>query len=312
MPLLNLTSDFVFRALFTRCKGALIDLLNCALEFEGRHRIENLTIEPAELMKDFIEDKTSILDIKAQSLEGDLFNIEMQAFGEDFYGTRALYYWAKLYTSQLTQGQSYKSLQKTYSINFLNFKLIDLPEYKSNFLILEKDHPDIQLTDKFQILFFELPKFTKRLEKIDDNLDIWLYIMKNTSILNEEQMRTIIDKSPVMKETLAELGRISIDPEMLGIEERRLKSRLDHESALISRYDRGLAEGKAEGEAKGLAKGEAKGLAKGKAEGKAEGEAKGKIETQLRAAKVMLRKGHSIHDISEITGLPLQKIEKLK
>ena len=274
--LLALTYDFVFRALFTRSTASLIDLLNAALRFEGEQQIEALTLLPAEILKEHLIDKSVILDIKARSRAGDLFNIEMQALEQHFYSARALYYWARLYTGQLNQGQDYTTLQNTYSINFLNFNLLDLPDYQSRFLILEKDHPDVQLTDKFQMVFFELPKFTRTLEEIDDNLGLWLYIIKHTSSLDEAAMRTIVDKNPIMKETLKDLRTLSIDPQLLSIEEMRRKGELDYNTnMLVSRE-----------------------------QGRAEGEAKGKIES----ARVMLENDYSLQEVSKITGLSPEQL----
>ena len=86
--LLALTSDFVFRALFTRSESSLIDLLNAALRFEGEQRIESLTLQPTEILKEHVGDKSVVLDIKARSHAGDLFNIEMQALEQHFYSAR--------------------------------------------------------------------------------------------------------------------------------------------------------------------------------------------------------------------------------
>ena len=50
--LLALTSDFVFRALFTRSLNSLTDLLNAALGFAGAQRIEELILLPTEIHKE--------------------------------------------------------------------------------------------------------------------------------------------------------------------------------------------------------------------------------------------------------------------
>ena len=290
--LLELTSDFVFRTLFTRSPNSLIDLINSVLEFKGEQKIKGLTLQPPELPKDYLKDKSGVLDIKAQSHSGEFFNIELQAIEQSFYRDRALYYWAKLYASQLVQGQQYTKLQNTYSINFLNFNLLDISEYKSCFLILEKNNPHIQLTERFQMMFFELPKFEKHLREIDDNLELWLYVIKNTSLLDEDKMRMIVDKNPAMQETLGELKQLSLDPEILSLEEMRRKSRMDYESTMADR--------------------EARGEARGKTEGIAEGEARGKTESMEKVAKAMFMEGDSIPKIAKVTGLSEKELGKLK
>ncbi|MBE7150501.1 hypothetical protein FUT12_23780 [Bacillus mycoides] len=42
---------------------------------------------------------------------------------------RSLYYWGRLYTSQLQKGMPYSSLHKTITINLLNFAMF--PEYEA-------------------------------------------------------------------------------------------------------------------------------------------------------------------------------------
>ncbi len=62
------------------------------------------------------------------------------------------------------------------------------------------------------------------------------------------------------------------------------------------------------GEALGLAKGLEKGLAEGLEKGLAEGEHKQALES----ARKMLAKGYNKADVSDITGLSIEEIEKLK
>ncbi|GIX42609.1 MAG: hypothetical protein KatS3mg129_2342 [Leptospiraceae bacterium] len=69
-------------------------------------------------------------------------------------------------------------------------------------------------------------------------------------------------------------------------------------------YEKGLQEGLQKGKQEGLQEG----LQKGKIEGLQEGELKTKIET----AKKMLKKGYSIQDICDITGLSKKELKKYK
>ena len=39
--------------------------------------------------------------------------------------------------------------------------------------------------DKLTFVYLEMPKFTKKLEELDDNIDKWLYVLKNISKLQE-------------------------------------------------------------------------------------------------------------------------------
>ena len=80
-------------------------------------------------------------------------------------------------------------------------------------------------------------------------------------------------------------------------------------------YGKGMKEGMEKGIAKGKEEGMAEGIAKGKEEGMAEGMAKGKEEgmaeaTRSTALKMKMR-GFTLEEISAITSLPVDEIEKL-
>ena len=52
--------------------------------------------------------------------------------------SRSLYYWAKLYSSQLDKGESYLELQPTISINLINFDLTKNENFHSAYGIKEE------------------------------------------------------------------------------------------------------------------------------------------------------------------------------
>ena len=270
MPLLNLKSDFVFRTVFTRSPNSLINLLNAVLGFSKEKEIKEITILPSEIPKERDTDKLSILDIKAIDKKGSLFNVEIQVFPQKDYKARALYYWAKLFTSQIKEGEGYKNLRSTYSINFLDFQLLDsVKGYKSHFMIKEKDITNLVLTDFFQMIFIELPKFQKDLKKVDDIFEIWLYLIRNSTLLGDDDMKNLLEKNPAMEETLDILQRISLDPKILSAEEAREKASKDYTSNIEGAREEG----------------------------------------KLEDAQKMLEKGYPIQDILEITGFTKEKLK---
>ena len=246
MAFLSLTSDFIFRTLFTRSPDLLIDLTNSILQLPFEKKIIKINILNPEIPREYITDKMSILDIKAEDSSGRLFNIEMQAFSQGYFVKRALYYWAKLFTSQLTQGNKYDRLNQVYSINFINFKLIENNSFHSVFQLLEINNPNILLSEDLEIHFLELPKFDISINDLKNDLDIWLYVLKNANKLEDTDMRIIVDKSPRMKKAFKELGKLSIDKELLSEYELRRKAELDYNSTLADQYEKGIARSKIE------------------------------------------------------------------
>ena len=49
----------------------------------------------------------------------------IQVRSEDDFRDRTLFYWAKLYTSELKKGEIYGNLKKTITINIVNFNLFE-------------------------------------------------------------------------------------------------------------------------------------------------------------------------------------------
>ena len=121
--------DIAFKKIFgvEENKDLLISLINSIVGEEDQ--VADVTLLNPYNPKSFKQDKLSILDIKAQGVDGKRFNIEIQISDEADYDKRALYYWAKLYTEQLKASQGYDKLSKAIGIHILNFTSI--PETKN-------------------------------------------------------------------------------------------------------------------------------------------------------------------------------------
>ena len=65
-------------------------------------------------------------------------------------------------------------------------------------------------------------------------------------------------------------------------------------------------------ENKGYEEGKEEGIEEGRIEGRAEGIEEGSKQKAYEIAKKMLKKGNSIEDICDITGLSIEEIEKLR
>jgi predicted transposase/invertase (TIGR01784 family) len=96
--------DYAFKHLFGRdvTRPILIDVINSVLSPPLVQDIELLTpFNP----KEALDDKLSILDIKARDQSGRQFNIEMQMLAFPHYEKRILHYACKLHQQQLHEGQ---------------------------------------------------------------------------------------------------------------------------------------------------------------------------------------------------------------
>ena len=235
-----------------------------------------------DIEKESIEDKFSRLDIKAKTNKDELINIEIKIKDEHNMVKRSLYYWNKMFESQLTEGQKYDKLTKTICINILNFKCLNTKEAHSVYRLKEINTNE-ELTDIQELHFIELPKLPKN-EEIKDVFDAWMEFIENPISNKLEKAEMTIQE---IKEAKDELFRLSAnDKERMKYEDRR--------AALLDKIS-------------ALENAEEKGKEIGKEIGKKEGEKNKAIEV----ARKSLEAGLDINTISSITGLDISEIEKL-
>ena len=121
-----------------------------------------------------MDGKLCRLDIRVET-EKRKFNIEMQARRQGFSSEMILFYWSKVYTGDFKEGGFYETLDRTLSVNVLNFSFLECEEYHTSFSIRD-DREYKQLTDKLSIHLFELPKVPKEL-KADDDRQMWMRLI---------------------------------------------------------------------------------------------------------------------------------------
>ena len=124
-PFIKLSQDLMFQIFFKRSSRCLISLLNAFIPMpKGKTIIDAQILDPS-ILPDAPKGKVSIMDIKVRLNDGKLINIELQTFNQKRFKSRALYYWAKLYSDQLKEKDEYFKLKKTISLIFADFILLN-------------------------------------------------------------------------------------------------------------------------------------------------------------------------------------------
>jgi predicted transposase/invertase (TIGR01784 family) len=131
--------DYAFKKVFGSEANA--DLLRDLLESVLGFPVSAVEIINPFNEKDTPDDKLSIVDVKARDATGKLFDVEMQLYANLSLVPRLIYYWAKLYSGQLGEGQDYGELRPTYLIFFLDGKLSRLaPDvYHHHFELVDRN-----------------------------------------------------------------------------------------------------------------------------------------------------------------------------
>src|SRR5260370_34165522 len=166
--------DYAFKRLSGReaTRALLIDVLDSVLAPPPGRRIRDIELLNPFNPKQALDDKLSILDIKARDQTGRQFNVEMQMLALRYYEARILYYWARLHQQQLHEGEDYLQLKPTISISFLDHVLFpQVPEHHLRFRLLETSH-HFPFTGDIERHLLELPKFTKAATKLQPGVDI--------------------------------------------------------------------------------------------------------------------------------------------
>lgn len=304
--------DLAFKKIFgvEENKDLLISLVNSIVSKEDQ--VADITLLNPYNPKNFREDKLSIVDIKARGHDGKRFNIEIQITDEADYRKRALYYWAKLYTEQLKQTETYAQLSKAIGIHILNFTSIpESKKYHNVFHIKEKDDGIMYFKD-LELHTIELKKFTgdgsvtshiealqkditHLIGKVKTSLDMWLAFLTRNDLLNKDNLPYELEDAH-LKKALGVLEVMNFNDEEREAYEDHLKW-LRIETNTLQNYEQ-----------KGLVKGRAEGIAEGKAEGRLEGELKAKREFALE----MLSEGFSDDMVIKLARITQADLSELK
>jgi len=181
MIFINPKTDFAFKKIFGSEQNPeiLISFLNSLL-YGGQPRITSLEIINPYLAPKIQGIKDTFLDVKAKLTDETTVIIEMQVLNVSGFEKRILYNAAKAYSIQLQPGEDYTLLNPVIALTLTDFEMFeDLPQVISNFVLKEKkvltDYP----INDLELVFVELPKFTKELDELETLADKWIYFIKS-------------------------------------------------------------------------------------------------------------------------------------
>ena len=248
--------DIIFKKIFTENEDMLHSFVASMLEIP-QERIKEIKITNPERPPETLTGKFSRLDLSLK-VDDKLVNVEIQVKNDADYRDRTLFYWAKLYSSELKSGEDYSELKQTITINIINFNMFNTDDYHTEVAAMIKGTGEV-FSDKFSIHFFELKKVGRK-PNPNNSRELWLQFINADS---EEEFEMISQTNvPIMKKAVNVIYDMSEDTKIREIARLREKALHDEASALKN--------AKAEGMAEGIEVGVVKGRAEGKAEGKAE------------------------------------------
>jgi predicted transposase/invertase (TIGR01784 family) len=183
--------DCVFKALLgtEENRNLLVHFLNAILEHELNTPIITVDIINPHNDREFVDDKLSIVDVKARDADNQLYQVEIQMLNRSSLPARILYNWTDIYSQQLQSGNDYCLLRPTYSIWLLAEDLLsNTTDYANVYKMLNKegktllDHGGIWLLELNKFIALQIQteqqrwlQFFKCAEQFDDtNLPDWM------------------------------------------------------------------------------------------------------------------------------------------
>ncbi|MBI4778027.1 Rpn family recombination-promoting nuclease/putative transposase [Candidatus Desantisbacteria bacterium] len=286
------------KANFDVLEGFLSELLGEDIKIKN--------ILESEGNKEAADDKFNRVDLLVENSKGEIIIIEIQVEDQLDYIQRLIYGTAKVITEYIKESVSYSEIKKVISISVLYFDLGQGDDYiyhGTTKLTGIHSHEDLKLSKKQQEEFqkdqayelfpeYYLIKVNQFNDLAKDTLDEWIYFLKNEIIddnFTAKGLEAAKEKLDVMK--LPEEEQVSYKYYLESLHDR------------ASFYESTFVQGEKKGREEGMKEGENK--------GKIEGKIEGRMEEKLEVAEKLLKKGMSVEDIIDLTGLKKEQIEKL-
>jgi len=302
---INPFTDFGFKRLFGEevNKDLLLSFLNELLRQE-QGEIVDLTYLKSEHLGAAELNRRAIFDLYCTNERGEKFIVELQKTKQKFFKDRTLYYSTFPIQEQAVRGSEWDfELKKIYTIAILDF-VFDEDKHEP-----EKYRYDIKLSDiqnhkvfydKLTFIYLEMPKFNKEVAELETPFEKWMFVLKNLHKLDRipDKLRESIFEKLFMAAEIAKFSKK---------EHQHYEDSLKYYRDLKNSLDTAKEEGLIEGEQIGLQKGEQIGLQKGEQIGLQKGEQIGMQKVALNAKKM----GMPIKDISDLTGLSEEEINRI-
>jgi len=276
---LNLFTDFGFKKLFGEevNKDLLIDFLNTLLV--GEQQIKDLTYLKNEHLSSTDTARKGIFDLYCENEKGEKFIVEIQKAKQDFFKDRSVYYSTFPIQEQAKLGKWNFELKAVYTIGILNFIFEDHksePDKLMHKIKLSDIEKKTVFYDKLTYIYLELPKFTKEENELKTQFDKWLYVLKHLQNL-QNRPKALQERVFEKLFKAAEIAKFTLQ------ERQEYEDSLKYLRDFTNIVDTAREEGEINGEKK----------------------------KAIEVAKALKSKNMPVKDISEITGLSKEEIEKL-
>jgi len=264
MRFLDVKTDYAFKKVFGSedSKSKLISFLNAIVYEDKINKIKDLTIVDPYNIPMIKGVKDTFVDVKAILTDNTKVIIEMQVLNHAGFEKRVLYNAAKNYSIQLDKSEKYHLLNPVIALTIVDFIMFEESNKTINrFKLLEKDE-FIAYNDDIELLFVELPKFTKELDSLENIKDEWIYFIKNAGSL--EYVPNTLNEE--IKQALNTVNEANLTKDELEAQYKRKEFISMQKLAIMKAKNDGLEQGIEQG----IEQGREQGIEQGREEGRLE------------------------------------------
>jgi len=244
VALLDPKNDYVFKRLFAgdpELTVALINDLRPGLPPVASVEILNPVISASEL-----SGKGIVLDVRARCVDGHQYNIEMQVQRQLDWGSRSLFYLARLLSQQLSAGEEYQAVASAIGIHLLDFDLFVAGEAERSqalwrFEMRDATLSDVTLGSELQLSVLELKK-ADRLGQLHGASGDWVRFFEHW---REDRVMADVRHEPVRK-AMGSIRQLSADEEAQRLAEAREWGRINWNLSIGAARREGLEQGRIE------------------------------------------------------------------
>lgn len=243
VTLLKPKIDVVFHSLF---RVGNEEITKSIIKAVTKEKIQNINLNnDRHIIGKYPSEKIGILDLKATLDNGTICNIEIQLADNKDTAERFLYYWSRIYSSQLVKGDEYSKLNKVIGIIILDYEFTKTKEIESistKWKVKEVlTGKEIELTDVLELYIIEIPKARRVLDREPQNeLAQWMIFLDDP---NKEEVSRIMSENKEIKKAMNELQEMSEDEELRRLAELKEKAIRDEKSAKYRWTEEGIKQG---------------------------------------------------------------------
>ena len=276
-------NDRAFKEVFLNPDNS--DLLKALLEFILKIKIDKLEIKKTELLSGNVNIKDKRVDAIVHTGNKKI-EIEINSQNKDYLHTRSTAYICNIYQSNASVGDTYNEDTDIIQVNLTWGLGRNNEEMKIYKIMNEKGELYVKnfIIYEINMDYYDKIWYSKNEEEIKKNQYMIMLDLDKKELKN-------MPKDKIVDKYITNVTIVNDDPEFQKYMSEEEDKRKIQNSLLSEAKEEGISQGYTSGINDGISKGENK--------------------KSIEIAKNMLKKNMSIEDISDITGLSIEEINKL-